>query len=569
MKEWLACAEPEEDLEAWLTTLPPDARANFLAGPYTGDDEPFGCGFDHRDRGDDLPTGAGFAARGALDLLEPGPCLAGAVGRATCDEDGHASPQAYAALGESELIGVLCAWQRLTSWAQSGQAAAAMTLVRRREAQSLQSPKLEHLAKHVDDEIAAALVMTGRSVDRLLEVSAGLARMPMVYAALEAGQIDWAKSSVFADMLVGLDEATAREVADRLIGRATGMTTGQLRAALGRAVLNADPAAADRRKREAAKDTDVQAWTEPSGNAALAGRELATADVIAVDKRLTAQAYWLREHGVAGSLGQLRAKAFIATLDGRPLDSLLPPTADATSPGQPADPDLASTAGAAGGGAAGGAAGPVSRAAGQPGETAAPGGTINLTMPLSSWAGLTETSGEVAAYGPADAQTCRDLAARMGSAARWCLTLTDGTGKAVAHACARTDRPPQGGPAVIAWAAGLRSKLQYLESGSCSHPRRSAGYHPPNVLAHLVTVRQRTCSFPGCRRPAARCDLDHTVAYHNGGITCECNLAPLCRRHHQAKQTAHWRLEQTEPGEMTWHLPHGRSYQTTGDRYPL
>ncbi len=38
------------------------------------------------------------------------------------------------------------------------------------------------------DEIAAALTLTGRSAARLLDVAAGLARMPAVHAALKAGR---------------------------------------------------------------------------------------------------------------------------------------------------------------------------------------------------------------------------------------------------------------------------------------------------------------------------------------------------------------------------------------------
>jgi hypothetical protein len=82
-------------------------------------------------------------------------------------------------------------------------------------------------------------------------------------------------------------------------------------------------------------------------------------------------------------------------------------------------------------------------------------------------------------------------------------------------------------------------------------------------------VRQRTCSFPGCRRPARRCDLDHTVPYDQGGATCECNLAPLCRRHHQAKQAHGWHLTQDQPGIMTWRTPSGRTYTTLPDPYPV
>ena len=67
---------------------------------------------------------------------------------------------------------------------------------------------------------------------------------------------------------------------------------------------------------------------------------------------------------------------------------------------------------------------------------------------------------------------------------------------------------------------------------------------------------------------AARCDDDHTIAYDQGGRTCECNLSPLCRRHHRAKQAEGWKLTQPTPGTLTWTLPHGRSYTTTPGTYP-
>ena len=46
------------------------------------------------------------------------------------------------------------------------------------------------------------------------------------------------------------------------------------------------------------------------------------------------------------------------------------------------------------------------------------------------------------------------------------------------------------------------------------------------------------------------------------GRTCECNLAALCRRHHQAKQAPGWHLEQPSPGTLTWTLPSARTYTT-------
>jgi hypothetical protein len=122
-------------------------------------------------------------------------------------------------------------------------------------------------------------------------------------------------------------------------------------------------------------------------------------------------------------------------------------------------------------------------------------------------------------------------------------------------------------PSGMAWAAGLASRLQYFETAPCSHARQSAGYKPSRSLRHLIEIRQRRCCYPGCRRPAVRCDLDHTIPFDKGGRTCECELAPLFRWHHQAKQAPRWHLEQPEPGHMTWRLPSGRTYETVGEPY--
>jgi hypothetical protein len=188
-------------------------------------------------------------------------------------------------------------------------------------------------------------------------------------------------------------------------------------------------------------------------------------------------------------------------------------------------------------------------------------------MPVSAWLGGGEP-GEVVGYGPVDAGTSRQLAELLAAdpATRWCLTLTGPDGRAMAHACAR--RGPDAAQPVVSWAAGLRERLLVLESGTCRHVRQSAGYVPPPRLRHLVMVRQRRCCFPGCRRPARQCDLDHTIPHDQDGRTCECNLATLCRRHHRAKQAPGWHLAQGTPGEMTWRLPSGREYQTTGPPYP-
>jgi hypothetical protein len=45
--------------------------------------------------------------------------------------------------------------------------------------------------------------------------------------------------------------------------------------------------------------------------------------------------------------------------------------------------------------------------------------------------------------------------------------------------------------------------------------------------------------------------------------TCVCSHAPLCRHHHRCKQAEGWRLDQPEPGVLTWRTPTGRTYTTT------
>jgi len=197
-------------------------------------------------------------------------------------------------------------------------------------------------------------------------------------------------------------------------------------------------------------------------------------------------------------------------------------------------------------------------------------GTINLTVPLRTWLRLSGSPGEVAGFGPLSGGDCRRLGEGMAASPRtqWCLTVTDSHGRPVAHGCTRPGRglpgPPGGGAA--AWVAGV--PLKWLESGGCTHRRESGCYRPPPSLQHLIRVRQQRCAFPGCGRPAVRCDLDHTVAYHRGGRTCECNLAALCRRHHAAKQARGWRLEQPCPGVLTWTTPSGRTYTTRATAYP-
>jgi hypothetical protein len=129
-------------------------------------------------------------------------------------------------------------------------------------------------------------------------------------------------------------------------------------------------------------------------------------------------------------------------------------------------------------------------------------------------------------------------------ATRWCITLTDPGGHAIAHGCAKPGHgPPRpagadpggdlragpgpGPPGNTSWPRTVR--IEPLQTGTCTHPRETRAYQPTQALRHIVEIRQATCARPGCRRAASACDLDHTIPYHLGGRTCECDLGPSCK----------------------------------------
>ena len=104
--------------------------------------------------------------------------------------------------------------------------------------------------------------------------------------------------------------------------------------------------------------------------------------------------------------------------------------------------------------------------------------------------------------------------------------------------------------------------------GACTHEHAAAGYRIPARLRALVEARDQYCGFPVCRRPAAECDLDHTIPYHRGGRTCSCDLSAECRHHHRMKTLTRWRLGQPRPGELVWVTPAGLAYTRWPEPHP-
>ncbi|REF30068.1 HNH endonuclease signature motif containing protein [Calidifontibacter indicus] len=92
----------------------------------------------------------------------------------------------------------------------------------------------------------------------------------------------------------------------------------------------------------------------------------------------------------------------------------------------------------------------------------------------------------------------------------------------------------------------------------------SARYEPPPKIREFVQLRDQSCRFPGCSRPAIRCDEDHVQEWPTGD-TKGANLAAMCRHHHDAKTKGHWDVEMTDDGICTWISRTGRRYVTYPD----
>jgi hypothetical protein len=153
---------------------------------------------------------------------------------------------------------------------------------------------------------------------------------------------------------------------------------------------------------------------------------------------------------------------------------------------------------------------------------------------------------------------------------RWCLTVQGQDGTAAAHGCVpgrRTLEAFTGAGTAAGLAARLGVALTPVTMGACQHAHAEPGYTPSRKLRHLIQARNTRCTAPGCGRPAAACDLDHTIPWDDSHLTCECNIAPLCRVHHQIKQAQSWKLEQPAPGVLVWTSPSGLTRTTTPSNY--
>ena len=129
---------------------------------------------------------------------------------------------------------------------------------------------------------------------------------------------------------------------------------------------------------------------------------------------------------------------------------------------------------------------------------------IQVIVTMDTLLGLADDPAEIAGVGPVPADIARELAAD----GRWRAWVIDAAGSVTA--------------------TGTRA------------------YVPSAAMARLVRAREPHCRFPGCRQPAAGCDLDHAIPWPRGATTAA-NLGPLCRRHHNLKTHTPWILDPPTP----------------------
>jgi hypothetical protein len=103
--------------------------------------------------------------------------------------------------------------------------------------------------------------------------------------------------------------------------------------------------------------------------------------------------------------------------------------------------------------------------------------------------------------------------------------------QALRYAIARLAVEFLSGPAGLA--AFLRTQLLDAPFSTVSLPL-DIGYSD-SIPAHIrraVTLRDRHCAWPGCRKPPSACDVHHIIHKKDGGITSVTNCALLCQFHH-------------------------------------
>ena len=437
-------------------------------------------------------AGAEAAARLArIAALQPGPVAMGLLDRVVVDD-----------LDDDGRVSLLQAWERQSRWVASRQAAAVVAVAGDRPVDRDDFVR-EHvrLATRECGGSARAEVDTARSLAGPLSAA---------MAALERGELSWQHVRVLEQETEDLDPATRRAVADQVVAdvraaaeRDVCWTPAELRQRARRAVIAADPVAAELRAERASEKRHVARRIDKDAQASL----FVNGPAIGVQTIWTAL--------------DLRAAATTAddprTLDQRRFDALVDICRLAST-------DAALLEAATGGPATGEPArgGPTGRRSRRRQRRDRTGlePAVFVFADAATWAGLADEPVELDGYGPIPAGVARECF----SDSTWRAVVTEAVTGAALSVSDRT-------------------------------------YRPSARTRRLLYVKDRRCGFPGCSAAVWFCDADHSVPHDQGGCTDSENCGLFCRRHHRLKTFTAWRWRRLPDGSLEWTDPSGRTWR--------
>ena len=353
-------------------------------------------------------------------------------------------------------------------------------------------------------EVAAALRVPDCTAQNLLEEARMLAeRLPATLTALCAGEFSYRHAKVIVAHARTLPEELHCDFETAVLAAASRLTASQFERKARTIRERMDPATIAERHRRSFVEREASFEPAPDGMGWLHLHSSATVTLAAWNRVDEMARQLAQSPDETRTLTQLRADVVAdllldGSIDGRPEFSIRP--------------------------------------------------TVTITVPVLAMLGVTHKNGRAAGKnqdGTNKGKQANDIAA--GRVAD--LPILDGYGPIDIETATRL-------------AGAAKSWLRVLthpETGVILSIGRDR-YKVPAPLRALLRHQDGTCRKPGCNRPAARCDLDHTEEWQHGGQTAHGNLAHLCQKHHDDKHHLNVGVKQLPSGDIEWTLPSGRVY---------
>ncbi len=378
-------------------------------------------------------------------------------------------------------------------------------------------------------EFAPALAVTDMTIVVTLDIASRLiAWFPNVWAMCEAGRLDLGRAELLLDAVSHFanedDIAKFAASMDAYLAKVDDPSSP-----ICTVTRTQIQRAARYRKAKYPQKTEEESFSAAfqkrrlsfrpgeDGMASLSVRHMIT-DAMTADYRLTLIAKQIRNTNPdeTRTLEQLRADIALDLLLGR-----LEVTATNAQLEALADPDNTDDPDGAGGAGDGGEVMKFHKT----GAYARP--IINVTVPISTLLGLTETPGLLSGGNVIPPDLVRVIAANPDST--WYRMLT--------------------------------------EAARCVELSTTA-YKPTGPIWRECCARDQICLWPGCNRPGVLVELDHRTPYPEGE-TCSSNMGPLCKRHHTVKHARGFELYANEDGSYTWTTPTGHTWISWPPEQPV